>query len=283
MVVAWSQHSVNSTWVTEEADDGKRRGVLIPVLLDPIEQPRGFREIQAADFTDWRPGRPSLRFDELVKDIRRRLRSALNTPLPTIGSSTVTLDIAQEPSPLIMSKSSSDNRILERPVNLGFDGPTVNEMPNGWFNSEGHVSNVSTKYSVRVVRRDNGVSGSCVVMSRHNADKGEFGSLMQRVQARYLAGKTIKYEGELRAEGIDGWAGLWLRVDGDQTPNLIFDNMNNRAIHGSTPWTLFELSVKLPEETVWLNYGIVMSGSGRLWADNCRILVWSKAGQWSDL
>ena len=182
-----------------------------------------------------------------------------------------------------MSKSSSDNRILERPVNLGFDGPTVNEMPNGWFNSEGHVSNVSTKYSVRVVRRDNGVSGSCVVMSRHNADKGEFGSLMQRVQARYLAGKTIKYEGELRAEGIDGWAGLWLRVDGDQTPNLIFDNMNNRAIQGSTPWTLFELSVKLPEETVWLNYGIVMSGSGRLWADNCRILVWSKAGQWSDL
>jgi TIR domain len=76
VIVAWSRHSVNSTWVTEEADDGKRRGVLVPVLLDPVEQPRGFREIQAADLTDWQPGRPSLRFDELIKDIRRLLHSA---------------------------------------------------------------------------------------------------------------------------------------------------------------------------------------------------------------
>ena len=97
------------------------------------------------------------------------------------------------------------------------------------------VFDVSTRYSVRVVRRDDGVPGSCVVMSRDNADQGEFGSLMQRVQARFLAGKTIKYEGELRAENIDGWAGLWLRVDGAQTPNLIFDNMQNRAIRGTTP------------------------------------------------
>jgi hypothetical protein len=257
--------------------------MLIPVLLDPVEQPRGFREIQASNLTDWQPGRPSPRFDELVKDIRRRLRSAPNWPPPIPGSNTIPSGIPQERSPLEMSKRSSDNRILERPVNLSFDGPTVNEMPNGWFNSEGHVSNVSTRYSVRVVRRDDGVPGSCVVLSRHNADKAEFGSLMQRVQARYLAGKTIKYEGELRSEGIDGWAGLWLRVDGDQTPNLIFDNMHNRAIRGTTPWTRFELSVKLPEETVWLNYGIVLSGSGQLWADNCRILVWSEAGQWSDL
>jgi hypothetical protein len=80
VIVAWSRHSVNSTWVTEEADDGKRRGVLVPVLLDSIEQPRGFREVQAADLTDWEPGRPSSRFDELVQDIGRRLRGAPNLP-----------------------------------------------------------------------------------------------------------------------------------------------------------------------------------------------------------
>ena len=261
VIVAWSQNSVNSPWVTEEADIAKRRGVIIPVLLDPIEQPLGFGELQAADLADWRPGLPSPRFDELVKGIRDHLSSAQNFPFPTLDSNTVPLDNAQ------------DSRILKSPVNLGFDGPIINWIPKGWFNSEGYVSNVSTKYSVRVVRRDDGVAGSCVVMSRHHADKREFGSLMQRVQARDLAGKLLKYEGELRADGIDGWAGLWLRVDGDQTPNLFFDNMSDRPIRGSTPWTRFELSVKLPEETVWLNYGIVMSGSGQLWADNCHILV----------
>jgi len=283
VIVLWSRHSVNSSWVMEEADDAKRRGVLIPVLLDSIEQPRGFREIQAADLTRWQPGHPSPNFNELIKDICRRLLNMPNRPSSNPDPGNISSGLTQERSSLDMSKRSLDKRILECPINLGFDGPTVNELPNGWFNSEGYVSNVSTKYKVHVVCRDDGVPGSCVTISRHNADKGEFGSLMQRVQARYLAGKTIKYEGELRAEGIDGWGGLWLRADGVQTPNLIFDNMNNRAIRGSTPWTRFELSVKLPEETVWLNYGIVLSGSGRLWADNCRICIWREIGQWADI
>lgn len=80
VIVAWSQHSVNSTWVAEEADDGRRRSVLVPVLLEPVEQPRGFREIQAADLTDWQPGCPSLRFDSLIKDIRVLLHNAQTRP-----------------------------------------------------------------------------------------------------------------------------------------------------------------------------------------------------------
>lgn len=157
VVVAWSRHSVSSSWVTEEAEDGRRRGVLIPVLLDPIEQPRGFREIQAADLTGWQPGSSSLRFDELVKDICRRLGNA------------VALSTTNQ-----ISKLSADSRILERPVNLSFDGPTVAGMPNGWFNSEGHVSDVSTRYGVRIVHRDDGVPGSYVVMSRQRADRDQY-------------------------------------------------------------------------------------------------------------
>jgi hypothetical protein len=42
VLVAWSQNSVDSNWVSEEADDGKRRGILIPILLDPVEPPLGF-------------------------------------------------------------------------------------------------------------------------------------------------------------------------------------------------------------------------------------------------
>ena len=76
VIVAWSQYSVNSNWVTEEADDGKRRGVLVPVLLDPVEQPRGFREVQAADLTNWQPNKLSPQFDLLIKDLATRLRGA---------------------------------------------------------------------------------------------------------------------------------------------------------------------------------------------------------------
>lgn len=80
VIVAWSRHSVNSTWVAEEADNGRRRSVLVPVLLERVEQPLGFREIQAADLTDWQPGCPSFRFDNLIKDISGLLYNAQTRP-----------------------------------------------------------------------------------------------------------------------------------------------------------------------------------------------------------
>ena len=69
VIVAWSSESVASEWVSEEADDAKQRGVLVPVLLDKVAPPIGFRSIQAADLSGWEPGRDSPLFDQLLRDI----------------------------------------------------------------------------------------------------------------------------------------------------------------------------------------------------------------------
>jgi formylglycine-generating enzyme required for sulfatase activity len=69
VIVAWSQHSITSKWVIEEANDAEERGLLIPILLDPVKPPLGLRGIQAANLTDWKPGSPSPRFDQLIQDI----------------------------------------------------------------------------------------------------------------------------------------------------------------------------------------------------------------------
>jgi len=86
MIVAWSRDSVASDWVVEEANEAKRRGLLVPVLLDPVEPPLGFRSIQAADLTDWKPGSSSANFYRLAQDIagligarRRRPRSEMES------------------------------------------------------------------------------------------------------------------------------------------------------------------------------------------------------------
>jgi TIR domain len=75
VIVAWSRHSIASEWVAEEADDGKKRGILIPILLDAVEPPIGFRSIQAADLTDWQPESPSPQFNELLDEIRAVLKA----------------------------------------------------------------------------------------------------------------------------------------------------------------------------------------------------------------
>jgi formylglycine-generating enzyme required for sulfatase activity len=69
VIVVWSQHSITSEWVIEEANDAKERGCIVPVRLDSVKPPLGFRGIQAADLTDWKPDSFSHRFDELIRDI----------------------------------------------------------------------------------------------------------------------------------------------------------------------------------------------------------------------
>ena len=53
IIVAWSKSSVNSNWVQEEADDGMMRKTLIPVMIDEIDLPRGFKRLQTADLRGW--------------------------------------------------------------------------------------------------------------------------------------------------------------------------------------------------------------------------------------
>lgn len=53
MVVLWSAKSIESEWVYEEATEGRRLGKLVPVMIEAVRPPAGFREIQAADLTGW--------------------------------------------------------------------------------------------------------------------------------------------------------------------------------------------------------------------------------------
>ncbi len=73
IVVIWSQYSTGSDWVNEEADEGKKRGILIPILLDSVQPPHCFREIQAADLTGHKFGQASEIIDNLFADIAQLL------------------------------------------------------------------------------------------------------------------------------------------------------------------------------------------------------------------
>ena len=55
VVVAWTQRSVGSDWVRNEALDAMERKVLIPVRLDDVRLPIAFRRVQTSDLLGW-PG-----------------------------------------------------------------------------------------------------------------------------------------------------------------------------------------------------------------------------------
>lgn len=79
VIVAWSRNSITSKWVTEEADVGQKHGILVPIFIDDVEIPIGFRSIQTADLSNWQPDKDSQNFNNLIKDIHEVLKSSKST------------------------------------------------------------------------------------------------------------------------------------------------------------------------------------------------------------
>jgi hypothetical protein len=53
IIVIWSQASVLSDWVKDEANRGRERQVLVPVSIDGTRAPLGFRHVQTESIDDW--------------------------------------------------------------------------------------------------------------------------------------------------------------------------------------------------------------------------------------
>ena len=70
VIVIWSRHSVESSWVCEEAESAAKRCVLIPIRIDDAQLPLGFGQLQTGDFTGWKGGGADPRFKKLVQRVR---------------------------------------------------------------------------------------------------------------------------------------------------------------------------------------------------------------------
>ena len=107
MVVLWSTHSVESDWVKEEAEEARALGMLIPVLIEPVKPPVGFRSIQAADLIDWDGSRDSLGARQLIADIE----SLMGNPPPRTLSDA---EAAPREKQAIPEPSAEEARAVDR-------------------------------------------------------------------------------------------------------------------------------------------------------------------------
>lgn len=71
VIVVWSKASLTSRWVPDEAGVGLKRGVLVPVRIEGVEPPLGFRQVHDVDFTGWRGDAAAPQVQALVGGIRK--------------------------------------------------------------------------------------------------------------------------------------------------------------------------------------------------------------------
>jgi len=68
VVVLWSERSVKSAWVRDEAAEGRDRSKLVPAIIDSVKPPMGFRQYQTIDLSRSK-GHAFQHLDELLQAI----------------------------------------------------------------------------------------------------------------------------------------------------------------------------------------------------------------------
>jgi hypothetical protein len=161
---------------------------------------------------------------------------------------------------------TSKSILILSSVSLLIFGFTLSdEIPKGWFKA----GNMPGSYKIGL---DNAVfSHGLKSVFIESSDKNieGFTTIMQTCNAKDYLGTRIKMTGYIKSENVIDWAGMWLRVDSRTIDeSLSFDNMQDRPIKGNSDWTKCEIVLDVPVESGTLNFGALISGTGKIWFDN---------------
>jgi hypothetical protein len=146
------------------------------------------------------------------------------------------------------------------------------QFANGW----GCALSALKDYDVGIDHTDrHSGKASAYSKSKDSAREESSGYFTQQIKADEYRGKRVRLSGYVKGEKIEGWAGLWMRVDGGLDDNnvLSFDNMGNRPIKGTTDWKRYEVVLDVPANSVQILFGLVRGGKGQIWVDDLKFEV----------
>ena len=84
-------------------------------------------------------------------------------------------------------------------------------------------------------------------------------------------GHTIEIRGFLRTREVTGYAGLFLREEGESGV-LEFDDMRRIQLTGTNDWKEYTLSLPRNPRANNLVFGVLVNGTGTVWADDLELL-----------
>jgi hypothetical protein len=138
----------------------------------------------------------------------------------------------------------------------------------GWSVSEETLQDYEAGIDRSVTHGDR---ASAYVRSKSSDMKAKAIVLRQAVRSDLFRGQRVRLSGYVRGNVVEGWAGLWMRVDGQQGIRLSLDNMKNRPIRGSTGWMKYEVVLDVPEDSVAICFGLLLAGEGQVWMDDLKV------------
>jgi hypothetical protein len=145
---------------------------------------------------------------------------------------------------------------------LGFEDQTSTAL-TGW-----------RAYPPVTITADNSISHTgrwSVRLQRDSQSPGSFSVITRGIPIDFR-GSTIELRGYLRLQDISGNAGLWLRQDADGQM-LSLENMQSQQVKGTHDWAQYRITLPINPQAQQLLFGVLVSGTGTVWADDLELLV----------
>ena len=116
-------------------------------------------------------------------------------------------------------------------------------------------------------------SGTANLTLKCEATVNGFVGVMQRVDPDLYRSRRVRFSALVKTENVEGWGGLWMRVDDVDKPSAAFDNMQDRALKGTSDWTSYSVVLEASSNAQGVFFGTLMSGKGQLWIRDWRIEI----------
>jgi hypothetical protein len=134
-------------------------------------------------------------------------------------------------------------------------------LPAQW-----HVTGKDAKKFTAGVDQSDGFKGAKFLANTGDDDKA-WAALSQGISPQNYAGQRIRFRARVRTQDVGGWAGLWMRVDGQSRSGVSFYNSQDRPIKGTTDWQERSVVLDVPQDATAIVFGVIGAGKGTVWID----------------
>ncbi|MBN1237635.1 MAG: hypothetical protein JXB36_03990 [Gammaproteobacteria bacterium] len=160
---------------------------------------------------------------------------------------------------LALPEAGADDAAANRGFDLAAEGGTA---PAGWtVRGDG--------YAV-AVDRSVAYDGSGSLRIAGSAADGAGARVTQRLAPPPLPGNRMRISAYVKTQRVDGSAGLWVRIDGEEGL-LYVDGVRDGGASGTADWTRYSVEAPIFGAAAEVEIGATLRGSGTAWFDRIEI------------
>jgi hypothetical protein len=146
----------------------------------------------------------------------------------------------------------------------------IGEAPQPWFKNGAKPAVEQCGGGVDTALE---ASGTTNLTLKCDTTVAGFVGVMQRLPPDTYRNTRVRFSALVKTENVEGWGGLWMRVDDVDKPGASFDNMQDRPIKGTSDWTPYSVVLDASANAQGVYFGTLMSGKGQLWIRDWRLEI----------